>query len=476
MTDMTNQAIAWVQYQKSLTPDRPFFIYFAPGATHAPHHVPKSWIAKYKGKFDQGWDKLREETLERQKRLGVVPMETKLAPKAPGIKDWAALTADEKKLFARQMEVFAGFGEYTDVEIGRLINAIGVAGQLDNTLVFYMVGDNGASAEGGMVGLYNEYTYFNGMRETVPEILKHYDELGGPSTYGHYAAGWAVAGDTPFQWTKQMAASYGGTRNPMVIHWPKGIPAKGEVRSQWHHVIDIAPTILEAAGLPEPKSVNGTVQTPIEGVSLAYTFTDAKAPSRHTTQYFEIFGNRAIYSDGWLAGTVHRAAWEMKVRRPLEDDIWELYDTRADFSLANDLATKNPEKLKELQALFLKEAVTYSVLPLDDRLQERFVAALVGRPDLMAGRTSLTVYDGMIGMSENVFINTKNRSHTITAEVQIPKNGANGVILAQAARFGGWSLYIKDGKPTDTYNWLGLQRHTVDAKQALPARKATIRH
>ena len=475
MTDMTNQAIKWVQGQKSLTPDKPFFIYFAPGATHAPHHVPKEWIAKYKGKFDQGWDKLREETLARQIKLGVVPAGTKLAPKPEAIKDWAALSADEKKLFARQMEVFAGFGEYADTEVGRLIQAIEATGQLDNTLVFYIVGDNGASAEGGMNGLFNEYTYFNGVHETVQDILKHYDELGGPTTYPHYAAGWAVAGDTPFTWTKQVASSYGGTRNGMAVHWPKGIAAKGELRSQWHHVIDIAPTILEAAGLPEPKSVNGTAQTPIEGVSLVYTFADSKAPDRHTTQYFEIFGNRSIYNDGWLAGTVHRAAWEFKVRRPLEDDIWELYDTRTDFSLANDLAAKNPAKLKEFQDLFLSEAVKYSVLPLDDRTQERFVAALVGRPDLMAGRTSLTVYDGMIGMSEHVFINLKNKSHTITAEVEIPKQGANGVILAQAGRFGGWSFYLKDGKPTYTYNWLSLQRYTVAATQAVPAGKATIR-
>ncbi len=475
MTDMTNQAIAWMGYQKSLTPDKPFFIYFAPGATHAPHHVPKEWIAKYKGKFDQGWDKLREETLARQIKLGVVPAGTNLAPKPEAIKDWDKLTPDEKKLFARQMEVFAGFGEYTDTEIGRLIQAIKDIGQLDNTLIFYIVGDNGASAEGGMNGLFNEYTYFNGVHETVPDVLKHYDELGGPTTYPHYAAGWAVAGDSPFEWTKQVASSYGGTRNGMVIHWAKGIAAKGELRSQWHHVIDIVPTILEAAGLPEPKSVDGTPQTPIEGVSMVYTFADAKAPSRHTTQYFEIFGNRAIYNDGWLAGTVHRAAWEFKVRRPLEDDIWELYDTRTDFSLANDLAAKNPGKLKEMQDLFMTEAIKYSVLPLDDRLQERFVAALVGRPDLMAGRTSLTVYQGMTGMSENVFINVKNRSHTITAEVEIPKKGAYGVILAQAGRFGGWSLYLKDGKPTYTYNWLGLKRFTVAAKQALSAGKSTIR-
>ena len=475
MTDMTDQAIAWMEYQKSLTPDKPFFIYFAPGATHAPHHVPKEWIAKYKGKFDQGWDKVREETLARQIQLGVVPAGTKLAPKPEAIEDWATLSADEKKLFARQMEVFAGFGEYADTQIGRLIHAIEETGQLDNTLIFYIVGDNGASAEGGMVGLFNEMTFFNGVHENVQDILKHYDELGGPSTYPHYAAGWAVAGDSPFEWTKQVASSYGGTRNGMVVHWPKGIPAKGEVRSQWHHVIDVAPTILEAACLPEPKSVNGTPQTPIEGVSMVYTFADTKAPSRHTTQYFEILGNRAIYQDGWLAGTVHRAAWEFKPRRALEDDQWELYDARTDFSLANDLAAKNPQKLKEMQDLFMAEAIKYSVLPLDDRTIERFNAALVGRPDLMAGRTSLTVHQGMTGMSENTFINVKNRSHTITAEVEVPQGGANGVILAQAGRFGGWSFYLKDGKPTYTYNWLGLKQYTVAAEQALPAGRATIR-
>jgi arylsulfatase A-like enzyme len=471
MTDMTNHAVDWIRYQKSLTPSKPFFTYFAPGATHAPHHVPKEWIAKYKGKFDGGWDKMREETLARQIKLGVVPAGTKLARKPEAIKDWDKLSADEKKLFAHQMETYAGFAEYADTEVGRVIDAIKDTGELDNTLIFYIVGDNGTSAEGSMNGLYNEMTYFNGVPEEVPDMLKHYDEWGSPSTYPHMAAGWAVAGDCPFAWTKQIASDYGGTRNGMVVHWPKGIKAKGEIRSQWHHVIDIAPTILEAASLPEPKSVNGIVQDPIEGVSMLYTFNDAKAPSRHTTQYFEIFGNRAIYHDGWFAGTIHRAGWELKPRRPLEDDIWQLYDTRSDFSLANDLSAQNPAKLKELQALFLVEAVKYQVLPLDDRLLVRMNAATAGRPDLMAGRTSLTVYQGMTGMSENVFMNVKNRSHTITAEVE---SGTNGVILAQAGRFGGWSLYLKDGKPTYTFNWLGLQEYTVAATQALPAGKATI--
>lgn len=475
MTDLANQAIKWTSAQKSLTPNKPFFTYFAPGATHAPHHVPKEWIAKYKGKFDQGWDKLREETLARQIKLGVVPAGTKLAPKPEAIKDWDKLTDDERKLFTRQMEVFAGYGEYADFEIGRVIQAIDDLGQLDNTLIFYLVGDNGSSAEGGMNGLFNEMTYFNGVVETVPEILKHYNELGGPNSYPHFAAGWAVAGDTPFTWTKQVAGTYGGTRNGLVVHWPNRIKAKGEIRSQWHHVIDIAPTILEAANLPEPKSVNGTLQTPIEGVSMLYTFADPKAKDRHTTQYFEIFGNRGIYHDGWLAHTVHRAPWESQGRHPYLEDQWELYHVDEDFSSANDIAAKNPDKLKELQELFLKEAVKYQVLPLDDRFLERTNASLVGRPDLMAGRTTLTVFEGMIGMTENVFINIKNRSHSITAEVEIPTSGADGVILSQAGRFGGWSLYVKEGKPIYAYNFLGLKTTKIVGNDSLPAGRSTIR-
>jgi arylsulfatase A-like enzyme len=475
LTDMTNQAIAWVKFQKAITPDRPFFVYFAPGATHAPHHVPKEWIAKWKGKFDQGWDKLRQQTLARQIKLGVVPPGTRLARKPAAIQDWDKLSNDEKRLFAHQAEVYAAYAEMTDYEIGRLVNAIEDLGDLDNTLIFYIAGDNGASAEGGMNGLFNEATYFNYVHEQVPDLLKVLDEWGSPQTYPHMAAGWAVAFDAPFTWTKQIASSYGGTRNGLVIHWPKGIKAKNEIRSQFHHVIDVAPTILEAAGLPEPKIVNGTPQVPIEGVSMAYTFDDPKAKDRHTTQYFEIGGNRAIYHDGWLAGTVHKAPWEAKPRRPLEEDVWEHYDTRSDFSLADDLAAKNPQKVKEMQALFMKEAEKYHVLPLDDRSIERFNPALVGRPDLMEGRTSLVLAEGMAGMQENVFLNLKNKSSAITAEVEIPQGGANGAILVQGGRFGGWALYVHDGKPAYAYNWLGLQRYTVAGPEALPPGKATIK-
>ena len=473
-TDMTNQAISWIRYQQALTPDKPFFVYYAPGATHAPHHVPKEWADKYQGKFDRGWDKLREETLKRQMELGVVPAGTQLAGKPEAIKDWDQLSADEKKLFTRQVEVFAGFAEQTDHEIGRLVKTIEDLGEMDNTLFIYIAGDNGASAEGGMNGMYSEMTYFNLVHETVEDMLKHLDQWGGPMTYPHMAAGWAVAFDSPFMWTKQVASNYGGTRNGLVIHWPQGIKAKNEVRSQFHHVIDIAPTVLEAAHLPEPKVVNGTKQKPMEGVSLAYTFDDPKAKDRHKTQYFEIFGNRAIYHDGWLAGTLHRAPWEFKPRHPLAEDVWELYDTRKDFSLSHDLAKENPKKLAEMQKLFMAEAPKYNVLPLDDRLMERLNAAEVGRPDVMGGRKTLTLGAGMTGMMENVFIDIKNRSKTITAEIEVPQGGANGVIIAQGGRFGGWSLYVKDGKPAYTYNFLGLEQYTVSAPEALPAGKATV--
>jgi arylsulfatase len=474
-TDMTDQTVAWIRFQKAMTPDKPFFVYYAPGATHAPHHVPQEWISRWKGKFDRGWDAVREETLARQMEIGVVPAGTKLAPKPEAIEDWAQLGTDEKRLFARQAEVFAAFLEMTDHEIGRVIEAVEEVGALENTLVFYIVGDNGTSAEGGMNGLYNEMTYFNGVSEQVPDLIKLLDKWGSPETYPHMAAGWAVAFDAPFTWTKQVASSFGGTRNGMVIHWPKGIRSRNEVRSQFHHVIDVAPTILEAAKLPEPKEVNGTPQIPMEGVSMAYTFDDAKAKDRHVTQYFEMFGNRAIYNDGWLAGTIHRAPWEFTPRRPLLQDVWELYDVRADFSLANDLSSTNAQKLAELQSLFMNEAEKFHVLPIDDRSAERVNPATAGRPDLMGSRTSLTLAEGMTGMMENVFLNVKNKSKTIVAEVEVPQGGGNGAILVQGGRFGGWALYVKDGVPGYHYNFLGLERFTVEAQEKLAPGKATIR-
>jgi arylsulfatase len=476
-TDMANQAIAWVRFQQALTPDKPFFIYFAPGATHAPHHVPKEWIAKYKGQFDQGWDKLRDETLARQLKLGVVPAGTKLTPRPAEIPAWDGLTADQKRLFARQMETFAGFAEHTDHEVGRLVQAIRDMGELENTLFLYIVGDNGASAEGGPDGTYNEMLALNGIVSDVASQLPHIDEWGGPNTFPHFSIGWAHAGSTPFQWTKQVASHFGGTRNPMVIHWPKRIRATGEVRSQFHHVIDVAPTVLEAAGLPQPTTVNGTKQRPMDGVSMVYTFADPKAKGRRTTQYFEMFGNRAIYHDGWVAATRHSIPWLMVPQLPpFDQDRWELYHVDKDFSQADDLAARNPAKLKELQGLFVKEAIRNHVFPLDDRRAERFNAAIAGRPDLIGSRTSLTLYEGMTGISENAFINIKGRSHTLTADVAVPPDGADGVIIAQAGRFGGWSLYIKGGRVHHVYNFGGLQRTVVSSPEKLAAGRHTLRY
>jgi arylsulfatase len=475
LTDMTNQAVSWIRYQKALTPDKPFFVYFAPGATHAPHHVPQKWIAQQKGKFDEGWDALREQILARQIASGVVPAGTKLAPKPSAIPEWDSLSADEKRLFARQAEVFAAYVAMTDYEIGRVVQAIDQVGELDNTLIILVYGDNGTSAEGGRSGMFSEMTYFNGVQEQVSDMLQYIDRWGGPETYPHMAAGWAVAFDTPYKWTKQMGSDYGGTKVGTVLHWPQGIQAPGELRTQFHHVIDVAPTILEAAALPEPRVVDGVPQRPMDGVSMVYSFNDADAVDRHTVQYFEMFGNRAMYQDGWLARTIHRAPWESTPRRPLAEDVWELYDTRADFSLTNDLSAQYPEKLAELQALFMFEAEKNHVLPIDDRVFERLSAENVGRPDIMAGRNSLTLAEGMTGMTENVFLNVKNRSLTLTAEVEVPDDGGNGIIIAQGGRFGGWALYVEDGKPAYGYNFLGLERFTVAAAEALKPGKSTIR-
>jgi arylsulfatase len=356
-----------------------------------------------------------------------------------------------------------------------MLQAFDEVGQGDNTLVFYIAGDNGTSGEGGQNGMFNEYTYFNGVHEKVDDMLKLLDKWGGPETYPHMAAGWAVAFNAPFGWMKQVPSDFGGTRNGMVVHWPKGIKSKNELRTQFSHVIDVAPTVLQAVGLPEPKVVNGTPQVPMAGTSLVYSFDNAKAKERHTTQYFEILGNRAIYHDGWFARTIHKAPWEPKPRHPLQQDEWELYDVRSDFSLADDIAAKHPKKLAELQAAFMKEARKYSVLPLDDRMYERLDAKTVGRPDLMGGRTSMSLAEGMTGMMEAVFIDVKNRSKTITAEIEVPDGGGNGTLIAQGGRFGGWSLYVKDGVPAYDYNFLGLKRTSIASAKKLAPGKAVLR-
>ena len=472
--DMTDQAVNWVKAQQSMTPDKPFFIYFATGATHAPHHVPKEWIEKFHGKFDDGWDKVRQASFERQKKAGVIPANTELPPRPEDLPAWDSLPEAHKTLFRRQAEVFAGFVGHTDHHIGRLVGAIEEIGEMDNTLIFYIAGDNGTSAEGGMVGMYNEMTYFNGVQEKVEDLLPLIDKWGSKETFPHMAAAWAVAFDSPFAWTKQVASDFGGTRNGMVVHWPQGISKAGGMRTQFSHVIDVAPTVLEAAGLPQPKIVNGTPQVPIEGTSMVYTFDDADAEERHKTQYFEIFGNRGIYHDGWFARTIHRAPWQTGKQKPLTEDTWDLYHVHEDFSLAKNLAAENPGKLAELQKIFMSEAERCHVLPIDDRTIERVNPALAGRPDLMAGRTSLTVYEGMEGIMENTFINVKNRSKKVTAEIEVPESGAAGAIIVQGGRFGGWSLHLREGKPGYEYNWLGLKRFVVEGPDNLPAGKSTV--
>jgi arylsulfatase A-like enzyme len=475
-TDMTNQAINWVSAQQSLTPDKPFYMYFATGATHAPHHAPKEYIDKYKGKFDQGWDKLREETFAKQKALGVIPQNSRLTVRPKEIPAWDDQTPNQKKLFARQMETFAGFAEHTDHEVGRLVDALEEMGELNNTLFLYVVGDNGCSAEGGPEGSYNEMMALNGIAGKADQMMDHIDDWGSPNTFPHFAIGWAHAGNTPFQWTKQIASHFGGTRNGMVLHWPNGIKAKGEIRSQFTHATDIAPTVMETAGLPFPRSVNGTEQTPFSGVSFMFSFDDAKAADRHTTQYFEMFGNRGIYHEGWVASTRHSIPWLLVDNPPLKDDVWELYNVDEDFSQANDLAAKDPEKLKELQGLFNEEATKNHVFPIDDRRSERFNAAIAGRPDLMGPRTSLTVYEGMTGISENAFINVKGRKYSITADVELKDENTNGVIISQAGRFGGWVLYMKGGKPHHEYNFFGVEWTNIGSPKALGAGHHIIKY
>ena len=476
--DIVDKAIAWLRGTHTMTPDKPFFLYASFGGTHAPHHVAPEWTEKYRGKFDKGWDKVRDETLANMKEKGLVPEDTQLTDRPEGVRAWAALNDTEKTVFARMMEVYAGFAEHTDAQVMRLIETLEEMGVFEDTLFFYIAGDNGASAEGGLDGTLNELMALNGISQSLEDVLPKLDEIGTPRSFNHYPVGWAHAMNTPYQWTKQVASHFGGTRNGMAVSWPNSIEAQGEIRQQFHHVIDIVPTILEAAGLPEPYMVNGVAQKPLEGVSMNYTFDDPNAQDRHITQYFEMFGNRGIYHEGWTAVTKHRTPWEIgQIQLPkFSEDNWELYNTFEDWSQANDLSKEMPEKLRDLQDLFLVEAAKYDVFPLDDRTGERFNAAVAGRPDLPAGRTTMTFYPGMTHLTENTVLNVKNRSHTITAEVEIPEGEVNGVIIAQGGRFAGWSLYVKDGAAKYCHNWFDMGFYYVGGEKKLPTGTVNIRY
>lgn len=473
--DLTDHAITWIRQQKALLPDKPFFVYFAPGATHAPHHVSNEWSGKYKGKFDQGWDKLRKETFARQQELGIIPPDAELTARPAEISAWDDMPAALKPALARQMEVYAGFLEHTDHHIGRLIDALGNLEVLDDTLVYYIIGDNGASAEGTPNGTFNEMFMFNGMAsiETPEFLLAHLEQFGGPEAYNHYAVGWAHAMDTPYQWTKQVASHWGGTRNGTIVHWPRGITSKNEIRPQFHHLIDIAATVLEAAHLPEPLSVHGVQQMPLQGTSMMYSFDNAGAAERHTTQYFEMFVNRGIYHQGWTAVTRHSTPWIVAKLPAYDDDVWELY-APDDWTQARNIAQENPDMLKELQRLFLIEAVKHNVLPMDDRRVERFNSDMAGRPTLVQGKTQL-LFGGMKRLSEASILNLKNKSHSVTAEIVVPAKGAQGVIIAQGGAFGGWSLYAHQGKLKYCYNFAGLQRFYAQGEADLPAGMHQVR-
>ncbi|NKS53706.1 sulfatase-like hydrolase/transferase [Rhodococcus hoagii] len=464
--DLADKAIAWVRQQKVLTPDKPFFLYFAPGATHAPHHVPQQWAQRYRGRFDDGWDVLRERIFARQKELGVVPADAELTRRHDAIPAWDEMDERLLAVLRRQMENYAGFLEHTDHQVGRVVEEIDRIGALDDTLVFYIIGDNGASAEGTLQGTSNELISLNGMAgiETPEFLLGALDKLGGPDSSPHYAVGWAHAMDTPYQWTKQVASHWGGTRNGTVVHWPRGFAARGEVRNQFHHVVDVAPTVLAAAGIPAPTTVNGVRQHPLEGVDMAYSFHDAAAPERHVTQYFEMLGNRGIYHRGWSAVTKHRTPWQIPGGAGIafDDDVWELYDGAADWTQARDLAKEYPERLRELQRLFLIEATRYNVLPLDDRTFERVLPGLSGKPRLVPGNRQVLL-PGMQALLEMHIVNCRNRSWSLTAQVDVPDGGARGVILNLGGHAGGWSFYFRDGRPTFCYNLFGIERSYIRA-------------
>ncbi len=476
--DLTDHAVSWMRQQKALMPDKPFFVYYAPGATHAPHHVPKEWIERNQGRFDDGWDALRERTFARQKALGVIPQDAELTERHAEIPAWDDMPDELKPVLARQMEVYAGFLEHTDHHVGRLIDAIDDLGVLDDTIVYYIIGDNGASAEGTVNGAFNEMANFNGMAalETPEFMLSKMDEFGSPESYNHYSVGWAWAMNTPLQWTKQVASHWGGTRNGTIVHWPRGIDEPGGLRSQFTHVIDIAPTVLEAAGLPEPTIVNGVLQSPMEGTSMLYSFREESAAERHDLQYFEMFANRGIYHQGWSAVTKHRTPWVMVGGElpAFDDDVWELYDGTTDFSQSRDLAAEHPEKLAELQRLWLIEATKYNVLPMDDRTSERLEPEMAGRPTLIRGDSQL-FFPGMGRLSENSVVSIKNRSFSVTADVDIPAGGAEGVLIAQGGRFGGWSVYTKGGRLKFVYNVLGIQEFTSESDAAIPSGHHQVR-
>jgi arylsulfatase A-like enzyme len=478
MTDMTDRAINWVRQQKSLMPDKPFFMYFAPGATHAPHHVPKEWADRYAGKFDDGWDAERERIFDRQKELGVIPADAELTRRHDEIPAWDDMPEELKPVLRRQMEVYAGFLEFTDHHVGRLIDALDDLEISDDTLIYYIIGDNGASAEGTLNGTFNEMINFNGAAaiETPEFMIERLDQFGGPDSYNHYAVGWAHAMDTPYQWTKQVASHWGGTRNGTVVSWPNGFRSRKEIRTQFAHVIDFAATVLDVAGLPSPTFVNGVQQDPLHGVSMRYSFDDAEAPERHKTQYFEMFGNRGIYHKGWTAVTKHKTPWLLVGQKAVafDDDLWELYDTGKDWSQARDLAKEHPDKLHELQRLWLIEATRNNVLPLDDRGIERALPEIAGRPTLVQGKRQL-LFGGMGRLSESSVVNIKNKSHAVTAEVVVPDGGAQGVIVAQGGSIGGWSLYAIEGRLRYCYNLLGVQRFYVDSDQQLPTGTHQVR-
>ena len=474
--DLANDCIDWMRRQKSIAPDRPLFVYFAPGATHAPHQPPLDWRGKNKGRFDMGWDKYREETWKRQLEMGVIPKGTALTPRHKEIPAWDEHTDEQKRLMARQAENFADFLEHTDFEVGRVVSALEEMGEFENTLVIYIIGDNGSSAEGSLCGTLNELMVLNGFQPKFEDIIHRIDEIGLPGTTPHYAVGWAWAGDAPFQWTKQVASHFGGTRNGTIISWPARIKDTGKVRPQFHHVIDIAPTILEVVGIAEPAMVNGVPQKPIEGVSMAYSFSaqNAGAPSPHYTQYFEMFGNRALYHDGWIACARHgRLPWLNAASVDFALDKWELYHIADDFSEGNDLAAQFPEKLRELQDLFFAEAARNNVLPLDDRfIAER--ADVTQRPSFFYGRKHVTFYPGMLRLPEGSAPKTHNISHVITVNAEIPKGGAEGVLVCLGGDTAGWSLFMRDGKLVYHYNWFDMERYEIVSTTPVPDGKVEL--